>query len=41
MSRKKEKREKGYGLKLVGLCCGQISQGMEAMVIGQLTFYLT
>lgn len=41
MSRKKEKREKGYGLKLIGLCCGQVSQGMEAVVIGQLTFYLT
>lgn len=37
----KKKREKGYGLKLLGMCCGQISQGMEAVVIGQLTYYLT
>ena len=35
------KREKGYGLKLLGLCGGQISAGMEAVVISQLTYYLT
>ncbi len=36
-----KQREKGYGLKLIGLCGGQISQGMEAMVIALLTYYLT
>ncbi len=35
------KREKGYGLKLIGLCGGQISAGMETVVISQLTYYLT
>ncbi len=37
----KTKREKGYGLKLIGLCGGQISAGMETVVISQLTYYLT
>lgn len=37
----KEKREKGYGLKLLGLCSGQVSAGMETAVISQLTYYLT
>lgn len=38
---KKQRRDKDYVKKLVGMCSGQVSQGMEAAVIAQLTFYLT
>lgn len=36
-----KKREKGYSLKFIGICGGQISAGLEATVIAQLTYYLT
>lgn len=36
-----KQREKGYGLKFIGFCGGQVSAGLEAVVIGQLTYYLT